>query len=90
MGAMLQQHKNARKALSVLKAMASKGIDHSYACVSTRGLDTQTASQHNIFDSEQLSQIFLVLLTQAGFEPPVFLSLDLESNARPTEPFRHP
>ena len=33
---------------------------------------TPTASQHNIFDSQKLSQIFLVLLTQAGFEPPVF------------------
>ena len=36
------------------------------------GLGTPTASQHNIFESENFSQIFLVPLTQAGFEPPVF------------------
>ena len=44
--------------------------DHSYACVYTKGLDTQTVSQHNISDSEKVSQIFLVLLT--GIEPRVF------------------
>ena len=44
--------------------------DHSYPCVYTRELGTPTASQRNIFDSEQLSQIVLVLLT--GFEPWVF------------------
>ena len=49
--------------------------DHAYACMYTRrgggggGVGTSTASQPNIFDSEKLSQIFLVLLTQAGFEP---------------------
>ena len=32
----------------------------------TQGIGTPTASQHNIFDSEKLSQIFLVLLTQTG------------------------
>ena len=46
--------------------------DHSYACVYTRGLGTPTASQHNICYSEKLSQIFLGLLTQTGFEPRVF------------------
>ena len=29
--------------------------DHSYACVYTRGLGTPSTSQHNIFDSEKLS-----------------------------------
>ena len=29
--------------------------DHSYACVFTQGLGTPTTSQHNIFDSENLS-----------------------------------
>ena len=35
---------------------------------------TPIANQHNIFDSKEknLSHIFLVLLTQAGFEPPTF------------------
>ena len=61
--------------------------DHSSACVYTRGLCTPAASQHNIFDEENLSQIFLVLLTQAGYEP--IGSLDLESDALPTEPPRH-
>ena len=37
-----------------------------------RILGTPTASQHNIFDSEKLSHFFLVFLTQAGFELPVF------------------
>ena len=59
--------------------------DHSDACVYTRELrGTPTASQHFttlIFDSEKLSQCFLVLLTQAGFEPPLF-----GSRIRPTEP----
>ena len=45
-----------------------------------------TASQHNIFDSEKVWQVFLVLLMQTGFEPRV---LDLESDALPTEPPRH-
>ena len=35
-------------------------------------LDTSAAIQHNIFDSEKLSQIFLVLMM--GFEPRVFVS----------------
>ena len=47
---------------------------HSYACVYTQGLGTPTASQHNIFDLEKLSQSFLVLW-----------SLDLESDALPIE-----
>ena len=46
--------------------------DHSYACICTRGLGTPATSQHNIFDSEKLSQIFLVLLTV--FEHSVFRS----------------
>ena len=41
--------------------------DHSYACVYTQGLGTSTTSEYNIFDWENLSQIFLVLLK--GFEP---------------------
>ena len=44
-------------------------ILHFNACVHTWGLGTLTASQHNIFDSEKLSQIFLVLKT--GFKPRV-------------------
>ena len=44
--------------------------DHSYACIYTQRLGTQTMSQHNIFDSEKLSQIFVMLLI--GFEPRVF------------------
>ena len=36
--------------------------DPPYACVYTRGLGTPTTSQHNIFDSENVSQI--VLLTE--------------------------
>ena len=32
--------------------------DHSHTCVYTRGLGTQTACHHNIFDSEKLSQFF--------------------------------
>ena len=45
--------------------------DYSYACIYTQGLGTPTASQHNVFDSENLSQFHIVLihLTQAGFEP---------------------
>ena len=45
----------------------------SFLCVRIHaGLGTPTVSQHTIFDSEKLSQIVLVLLTQTGFEPPVF------------------
>ena len=47
----------------------------------------QRVSQHNIFDSEKLWHIFLVLLTQTGFEPQVF---GYESDALPTEPPRMP
>ena len=47
--------------------------NHSYACVcNTRGWGIPTASQHTIFVSEKLSHMFIVLLTQAGFKPPVF------------------
>ena len=41
-----------------------------YMLILMRALGTLTASQHNIFDSEKLSQILLVLLM--GFEPQVF------------------
>ena len=33
---------------------------------------TETTQTHNAFDSKKLSQICLVLLTQSGFEPPIF------------------
>ena len=49
----------------------------------TRGLGTPATSQHNIFDSQKLSQTFLVLLK--GFAPQV---INLESDALPTEPPR--
>ena len=43
-------------------------------------------SQHNAFDSEQLSQFVLVFWT--GFEPLVMESLDLEADALSIEPPR--
>ena len=54
------------------------------------GLGTPTASQHNIFDSEKLSQILFVLLTQTGFKPRVFGSGVDTLPALPTEPPRQP
>ena len=30
-----------------------------YACIYTRGLDTLTASQHNLFDSEKLKSFYV-------------------------------
>ena len=48
-------------------------------------MGTPTTSQHNIFDSEKLSQFFLVLRTV--FEPSTFGS---KSDALPIEPPRHP
>ena len=45
---------------------------------------TPTVSQHSNFDSEKLSQMFLVL--QMGFEPVVFGSGE---DALPTEPRCH-
>ena len=48
---------------------------------------TDSLSQHNIFDSEKLSQICLVLLTQARFEPPVALALESDA-AVATEPIQ--
>ena len=39
--------------------------DHSYACSYKRGLGTPTG-QHSIFDSEKLSQLFLVLLVRTS------------------------
>ena len=63
--------------------------DLPYAFVYTRELGTPTASQH-IFDSENLSQFVLVLMSRSGGirTSPVFL--DTESDAVPTEPPRHP
>ena len=52
--------------------------------VYTRGLGTPTASQHNIFYSEKLSPIFLVLLKQTGFEPRVLGSRVRRSTNRAT------
>ena len=51
--------------------------DHSYACVYIRGLGTPTTSQHKIFDSEKLTQIFLVLLgaDRAGIRTSVWVAL---------------
>ena len=43
---------------------------HAYA--HTQGFGTLTVSQHNTFDSEKLSQIFIVFLTGTGFEHWVF------------------
>ena len=51
------------------------------------GVGHTTASQHKLFDSEKLTQVFLVLLT--GFDP-LTRALDLQSNALTTEPTRHP
>ena len=45
-------------------------LNHSCACVYTRGLGTPTAIQHYIFYSEKTDNCLCVLLT--GFEPPVF------------------
>ena len=64
----------------------------SFLCVrmyTHRGLDTPIASQHNIFDSEKLSQMFLVLDPDADGVRTSGLSLYLESDALPTEPPRH-
>ena len=61
--------------------------DHSYACVCTQGLGTCTQQRvSTTFLTEKLSQIVLVLLIQAGFN---LGSLDLKSDALPTEPPRH-
>ena len=48
-------------------------------------LGTLTASQRNIFDSETLLKVFLVLLM--GFE---LESWNVKSDALPIEPPRHP
>ena len=45
------------------------------------GVGTLTVSQHNIFDSEKLSQICLVLVMLQGSN---LVSLDLESDSLPT------
>ena len=57
--------------------------DHYYAYVYTRGLGTSTASQHNICDSENLSQRFLAFLAGSSL-----WSLDLESDVLIIEPPR--
>ena len=51
----------------------------------TRWLGTSTASQHNIFDSVKLSHFFLRSWRRRGSN---LQSLDLESDALPTEPPR--
>ena len=58
--------------------------DYCYSCVYTRGLGTCTSTvrQHNVFDSEKFSQICLMLLTQAGFEPPINLMRAYTHGAR--------
>ena len=61
--------------------------DQSYACVYTRGLGTATTSQHNVFDSKQLFFLFKLLCSWRGSN---LGSLDLESDATPIEPPRHP
>ena len=54
----------------------------------TRGLGTPTASQHSMFYSENLSHFFLMCSwCRRGWN---LRSLDLESDALPTEPPRHP
>ena len=50
--------------------------------IHTQGLDKLTESQH-IFDSEKLSQTFLVLLTV--FELGSYNPLNLESDALPVD-----
>ena len=54
----------------------SQGFGHTH---------TPTASQHNIFDSEKLSQFFLLLLMGSNL---ILRSLDLESDALQIEPPR--
>ena len=62
--------------------------DHSDACIYTHRawLGTLTASQHNIFDPEKLSQIFPVLLM--GFEPRVIESWVRRSTSLPGQTVR--
>ena len=58
------------RTLTWMTASSTCVRDHSHACVYTQGVKgTPTASQHHIFDSEQLSQI--VLSSGRGFEPRV-------------------
>ena len=62
--------------------------DHFYVCVYSRGLGTPTASQRNSFDSEKLTHFFFLLYSgrRRGSN---LGSLDLESDAQPTEPPCH-
>ena len=53
-----------------------------------RGLGTPTMSQHNIFDSEKLSQFFFLCSWRRRDSN--LRSLDLGSDALATEPPRHP
>ena len=57
---------------------------YSYASVCTRGLGIPTASQHDIFDSEKTHNLLLCSRRDSNLG-----SLDLESDALPTEPARH-
>ena len=62
--------------------------DYSYACV-TRGVEHTDSESAQHFFFEKLTNLS-VLVTQAGFEPPNLRSLDIESDALPTEPPRPP
>ena len=60
--------------------------DHSCECVYTRALGTPpTASQHNIIDSGKAHKLSLCSRRDSNLGP-----LDLESDALPIEPPRHP
>ena len=61
------------RTLSDIWTTGSLTCVRSYACVYTGGWGTLTMSQDQHFDSEKLSQIFLVLWT--GFEPLVMESI---------------
>ena len=50
---------------------------------------TVTASQHNILDSEKATHFSCAPDTVTGFELGSLMSLNLESDALPTEPPRH-
>ena len=61
--------------------------DHSYACEYTRGLGTPTTESRQHFDSEKL--IFF-LCSGRGSNLCLWNPLDLEADALPMEPPRHP
>ena len=62
---------------------------YSYACLYTRGLGTPTASQHKHFYSQNSHKFFLCSWRRRGSNLRCFGSLDLESDALPTEPCRN-